>query len=145
MLDNFEYTFFDKKIANKFKMLIEEKGFSAIIRQKASLSNDNSYTYEVAILENLTDSTVEFFENHYSDLLFGEQASLVEGNTEDGAIADTCGIQIQLQNGEFTTITINPKIMNKILSVLSIKEIQSFLTQVAEDIENPKTSPICQR
>lgn len=36
---------------------------------------------------------------------------------------------------------INPEIMNKILSVLSITKLQSLLVKVAEDIEEPKAGP----
>lgn len=70
---------------------------------------------------------------------------MVDGNDGDGAVADACGIQLQLSNGEFTTVAIDPEIMNKLLSVLSVEEIQSFMSQVAEDIENPKSGPICRR
>lgn len=143
MLDNFEYTFFDQQIAEKFSRFIKEKGFTAEIRQETS-PNDG-YTYEVAVEETLNDDDAEVFEDYYADLLFGEQASLVEGNAGDGASADSCGVQVQLKSGIYTTIAINPEIMNKILSVLSITELQSFLAKVAEDIEEPKVGPICQR
>jgi uncharacterized small protein (DUF1192 family) len=86
----------------------------------------------------------EELETLYSDLLFGDQAAQIEGN-EEGAVADACGVQIKLASGEFTTVAIHPTIMNKILSVLSIDEVQKCLAQVAEDIENPKAGPICRR
>jgi len=143
MLDNFEYTFFDENIAKKFSSFIVSKGYIANIRQEKSLNDE--YTYEVSIAEKIDDAAAELFEDYYSELLFGEQASLIEGNSDHGAEADSCGVQVQLKNGDFTTIAINPEIMNKILSVLSITELQVFLAKVAEDIEEPKTGPICSR
>ncbi len=142
MLNNFEYIFFDQQVTEKFSQFVKDKGFNVNIRQENSINE--TYSYEVSIVETLDDDSVAIFEHYYADLLFGEQAGLVEGNGENGAIADACGVQVQLKNGDFTTIAIEPEIMNKILSVLTTTELQSFLAKVAEDIEEPKIGSICQ-
>ena len=142
MLNNFEYTFFDQQVTEKFSQFVKDKGFNVNIRQENSINE--TYSYEVSIVETLDDDSVAIFEHYYADLLFGEQEGLVEGNGENGAIADACGVQVQLKNGDFTTIAIEPEIMNKILSVLTTTELQSFLAKVAEDIEEPKIGSICQ-
>lgn len=142
MLKNFEYTFFDQQVTEKFSQFVKDKGFNVNLRQENSINE--TCTYEVSIVETLDDDSVTLFENYYAELLFGEQAALVEGNGENGAIADACGVQVQLKNGDFTTIAIEPEIMNKILSVLTTTELQSFLAKVAEDIEEPKIGSICQ-
>ena len=142
MLNNFEYTFFDQQVTEKFSQFVKDKGFNVNIRQENSINE--TYSYEVSIVETLDDDSVAIFEHYYADLLFGEQAALVEGNGENGAIADACGVQVQLKNRDFTTIAIEPEIMNKILSVLTTTELQSFLAKVAEDIEEPKIGSICQ-
>jgi len=106
-------------------------------------TDDDSFTIKIA--GGLNDDMMEKIEDEYSDMLFGEQAAQVEGNDSSGAIADACGVQVQLSSGQFTTVAVHPEVMNKILSVLSIDELQQFLSQVAEDIENPKMGPICSR
>lgn len=143
MLDNFEYTFFDQQIAENFSAFITKQGFIANIRQE--ISPNDGYTFEVSVENTLNDKSIELIEDYYADLLFGEQASLIEGNSDQGAQADSCGVQVQLKSGIYTTIAIHPEIMNKILSVLTITELQSFLAKAAEDIEEPKTGPICSR
>ena len=142
MLDNFEYTFFDEAIAQKFCREITDKGHESSIRVDESPNGD--LCFEVKVIGALSDEIAEDLETLYGDMLFGEQAAQIEGN-EVGALADVCGVQVQLSTGIFTTVAIEPEMMNKILSVLTIEELQSFLTQVAEDIEFPKTGPICQR
>lgn len=142
MLDLFEYTFFDTDIAKRFAAQCEAMGFN--VEQRAETSPTGESLFEVLITNALSDEQAEQIEEIYSDMLFGEQAAQIEGN--DGqAIADVCGVQVQLASGAFTTVAIHPKIMNKILSVLTIDELQKFLAQVAEDIENPKDGPICRR
>lgn len=143
MLDSFEYTFFDEEIAQKFCRHIEGMGQKALVRTEEAVSGEGM-TYEVSIDGTLDDDAAAQLEDLYSEMLFGEQAAQIEGNVS-GAIADACGVQVQLSNGEFTTVAIHPEIMNKILSVLTIEEVQKFLAQVAEDIENPKSGPICRR
>ncbi len=143
MLDNFEYTFFDKGIAEKFAAILTEKQYTTLISHDLSLSGED--TFDVKIKEPLDDNAVKSIESIYDDMLFGEQAAQFEDNSEEGVVADSCGVQVQLQNGDFTTIAIHPTIMNKILSVLTIEELQKFLAQAAADIENPKNGPVCSR
>lgn len=142
MLDNFEYTFFDEPIAKRFREAVEGQGLTAQIAREEEGNGEVSFS--VSIDGELSDAMAEELETLYSDLLFGDQAAQIEGN-EEGAVADACGVQIKLASGEFTTVAIHPTIMNKILSVLSIDEVQKCLAQVAEDIENPKAGPICRR
>lgn len=143
MLESFEYTFFDEHIAQRFCQQIANLGYKASVREEAAVSGEGM-TFEVSLEESITDETAETLEDLYSELLFGEQAAEIEGNNT-GAIADACGVQIQLSSGNYTTVAIHPEVMNKILSVLTIDELQKFLSQVAEDIENPKSGPICRR
>jgi len=143
MLEDISFTFFSQSIAKKFADYCGERNLPTEIVYEETFSGEDSYY--VNLLSTLEDADLEELETYYSDLLFGEEASQIDGNDENGALADACGIQIQLQSGIFTTVAIDPQIMNKLLSVLSIDELQSFLAQVAEDIENPKSGPICSR
>lgn len=143
MLENFEYTFFDRPIAEKFVQFAASVNAVAKIREEKTPMDETSF--EVSIEGSLSDDNAEKLEDYYSDLLFGEQAAQIEGNDSDGVLADACGVQVKLESGQYTTVAIHPEIMNKILSVLSVDELQAFLAQVAEDIENPKSGPICSR
>ena len=142
MLDNFEYTFFDEPIAQRFCEALQLHGVSASIASEEEGNGEVSYC--VSIDGSLEDALAETLESLYSELLFGDQAAQIEGN-EDGALADACGVQIKLACGEYTTVAIHPVVMNKVLSVLTVDELQRCLAQVAEDIENPKSGPICRR
>ena len=143
MDDLMEYVFFDESLAKRFQVYCEGLGVKTELEADLTHTDDDSFT--VKLNQKLSVETVDKIEEEYGELLFGEQASMIEGNDEAGAIADACGVQVQLQSGQFTTVAIHPEIMNKVLSVLSIDELQQFLAQVAEDIENPKLGPICYR
>lgn len=143
MDEQMEYVFFSEALADKFIAYCNEFGVGCEVVSEELHPGEVSYT--VQMKGQLDDETIEKIEDYYNDLFFGEQAAQIEGNDEMGALADACGVQVQLQSGEFTTVAIHPEIMNKILSVLTVDELQSFLSQVAEDIENPKSGPICRR
>jgi len=138
-----EYVFFDLSLAQRFQAFCQLLGLKTSIKSDETYSGEPEFT--VSTNDKLDDVVAEKIEEKYADMLFGDQASMIEGNDNDGAIADACGVQIQLQSGQFTTVAIHPETMNKILSVLSVDELQAFLAQVAEDIENPKLGPICSR
>lgn len=143
MDEQMEYVFFSEALADKFIAYCGGFGVGFEVISEELHPGEPSFT--VQMKGQLDDETIEKIEDYYNDLFFGEQAAQIEGNDENGALADACGVQVQLQSGEFTTVAIHPEIMNKILSVLTVDELQSFLSQVAEDIENPKSGPICRR
>ncbi len=138
-----EYVFFDLSLAERFQSYCMAQGVETTLISGETYSGEPEFT--VSLSDSLEDAVIEQIEEEYAELLFGEQASMIEGNDESGAVADACGVQVQLQSGQFTTVAIHPEIMNKILSVLSVTELQSFLAQVAEDIENPRLGPVCAR
>jgi len=141
--DLMEYVFFDESLAIRFQTYCEQLGVKAEIEADVTHTDDDSFTVKIA--DGIEESLTEQIEEHYANMLFGEQAAQIEGNDKEGALADACGVQVKLQSGQFTTVSIHPEIMNKILSVLSVDELQQFLAQVAEDIEIPKNGPICAR
>lgn len=138
-----EYVFFDESLAKRFQVYCENLGVKTELDADLTHTDDDSFT--IKLNQILGEEILNKIEEEYGDLLFGEQAAMIEGNDQSGAIADACGVQVQLQSGQFTTVAIHPEIMNKILSVLSIDELQQFLAQVVEDIESPKLGPICSR
>lgn len=142
-MEQMEYLFFNESLAKRFVEFCSVQGVEAIIKAEVTFTDETSYN--VLLADITDDSLMDSVEEFYNELFFGEQAAEIEGNDGSGALADACGVQVQLQSGQFTTVAIHPEIMNKLLSVLTVEELQSFLSQVAEDIENPKDGPICRR
>ncbi len=143
MLDNLEYTFFDQKFSDKFVQQCAQIGLETSLRRDESHAGEA--LFEITIVTALTDAQIEQVEEWYGDILFGEQAAEIEGLEGKGVVSDACGVQVQLTSGDFTTLAVHPEIMNKLLSVLSIDELQKFLAQVVDDVENPKIDSICKR
>ncbi|KUJ71289.1 hypothetical protein AVO41_10290 [Thiomicrospira sp. WB1] len=141
-MDTFDYVFFDQALAQSFADQLTERGIAAQVMAVAETGEES--VCEVQVGQALTPEQMDEVEALYDQRFFEDQAALIEGN-EVGAQADVSGVQVQLSTGDYTTVAIDPAIMNKLLSVLSIEELQQFLHQVAEDIEHPKSGPVCQR
>ncbi|BBP44780.1 hypothetical protein THMIRHAS_01530 [Thiosulfatimonas sediminis] len=143
-MEQAQFTFFSESLAQRYWQFCNDLGLLVALTVEDSPSGGDA-VFNVNLQEEATEEQTAQLEAYYDELFFGEQAAEIDGNDPDGALADACGVQVKLQSGEYTTIAIHPQIMNKILSVLSIDELQQFLAQVAEDIENPKSGPICSR
>ena len=136
-----EYVFFDQQLAERFKAACESLGVDAVFNLDQTPLGEASFS--VHLSDQLEALLIEAVENIYEEMLFGDQAAMIEGNDEAGVVADSCGIQVQLSAGGYTNIAIEPVIINKLLSVLSTEELQSFVSKIADDIENPKRDSVC--
>ncbi|WP_243750751.1 hypothetical protein [Thiomicrorhabdus marina] len=143
-MEHAQFTFFSESLAQRYLQFCNELGLVVQLEIEDSPAGGDAI-FNINLQEEATDAQLEQLEAQYDEMFFGEQAAEIDGNDPAGALADACGVQVKLQSGQYTTVAIHPEIMNKILSVLSIDELQQFLAQVAEDIENPKFGPICSR
>ena len=55
----------------------------------------------------------------------------------------TTAINITLADGRPCTIRIEPAMMNRLMSCLSIDEIHQLATTIARSVENPDNRPLC--
>ncbi|HBS26093.1 MAG TPA: hypothetical protein DD827_03015, partial [Gammaproteobacteria bacterium] len=55
------------------------------------------------------------------------------------------GIYIELSTGENTLATVNPDVMNRMLSVISMDEFNAFVETIVHSVEKPDDSSICQQ
>jgi hypothetical protein len=57
----------------------------------------------------------------------------------------TTAIHITLGDGRPCAICLEPAMMNRLMSCLSIDEIHQLATSIARSVENPDNRPLCQR
>lgn len=128
-----DYIFFDAGLAGQF---VE----AARVLGVAATQSQDEDGYNVALPEDLPDELGEKLEEIYDELL-EEQAALIESDEPERRHA--AGIHIDLADGTPCLIRIEPEIMNRLLSVLSVAELHQLITAIAHDVENPQNAPIC--
>ncbi len=134
-----EYLFFNQEIADKFVVFLKEKNLkweqfidpmleSIIIKTPEDIEDD--------LWDELDD---------YHESLSPEDQKLLEDNLEDETETNAAGIYIQLKGGSQTVAQINPDVMNRMLSVISMEEFNDFVETIVSSVERPDDSPICEK
>ena len=129
-----EYIFFNAELAERFTE------FARLIGTSSKKRSDNMGLV-VAVPEDLDDELGNRLDTYYAHLL-DEQADMVEEAEPD--LKHTTAINITLADGRPCAIRIEPAMMNRLMSCLSIDEIHQFATTIARSVENPDNRPLCQ-
>ncbi|MHB1589936.1 MAG: hypothetical protein ACYCTW_00125 [Sulfuricella sp.] len=128
-----EYIFFNAELAERFAE------FARLIGSGCEERNDNMGLV-VAVPEDLDEELGNRLETYYAHLL-DEQAEMVEETEPD--LKHTTAINITLGDGRPCAIRIEPAMMNRLMSCLSIDEIRRLATTIARSVENPDDKPLC--
>lgn len=129
-----EYIFFNAELAERFAE------FARLIGTSSEKRSDNMGLV-VAVPEDLDDELGNRLDTYYAHLL-DEQADMVEQAEPD--LKHTTAINITLADGRPCAIRIEPAMMNRLMSCLSIDEIHQLATTIARSVENPDNRPLCQ-
>ena len=135
-----EYLFFTQEIADKFIAFVEGKNLAWEQKNDPML---DSIVIETS--EDIEDSLWDELDDYHDSLGEEDQkileAELAESDTETNA----AGIYIQLANGEQTVAQIDPEVMNRMLSVISMGEFNAFIETIVSSVERPDDAPICEK
>ena len=135
-----EYLFFTQEIADKFITYLKDKDLAWEQKNDPMLGSIVIETPE-DIEDDLWDEL-----DDYHDSLGEEEQKLLEVELADSETeTNAAGIYIQLANGEQTVAQINPEVMNRMLSVISMDEFNVFIETIVSSVENPDDAPICEK
>lgn len=132
-----EYLFFTPQIANRFAVVLQEHGL-----EYAEESEPVQGATVLKIAEGVDDDLWDELDELYDELSLEDQA-LLEDGIEDSSAKSTAGIYLQLAGGKQTIAQVNPEVMNRILSAVSMEEFNTFVDTIVRSVENPDDSPIC--
>ncbi len=135
-----EYLFFTQKIADKFIAFVEGKNLAWEQKNDPMLGSIVIETSE-DIEDNLWDELDDYHDSLGEEDQRILEAELAGNDTETNA----AGIYIQLANGEQTVAQIDPEVMNRMLSVISMDEFNAFIETIVSSVEKPDDAPICEK
>lgn len=129
-----EYLFFQRQFADLFAQRL----------QTLNLGHEESAdTISGAILLQVDEAEIEpvwdEVDDYYDEL--SEQDQDDAQDTEGDFHAS--GIYLQLSNGSQTLARVDPEVMGRMLSVVSMDEFNSMVEAIVQSVENPDDSPIC--
>lgn len=131
-----EYIFFDERPWRQFIDYLESLGL-----QPERSSEDQGWL--VALPEDLDDALDEQIEAYYDRMLEMNESLVAEAEGE--AHVHTAGVNVTLADGRVVQAAIDPKLMQRLLEVVSPEELGELVNAIADAVENPDERPFCQR
>ncbi len=131
-----EYIFFDERPWRRFIDYLE----SLQLEPQAS-SGDEGWL--VGLPEDLDDELDAKIEAFYDRMLEMNESLVAE--EEGQAHVYTAGVNVTLSDGRVVQAAVDPKLMQRLLAVISPEELGELVNAVADAVENPDERPFCQR
>ena len=135
-----EYLFFTQEIADKYIAFLEGKNLAWEQKNDPMLG---SIVIETS--EDIEDDLWDELDDYHESLGIEDQQLLEAELADDETETNAAGIYIQLANGEQTVAQIDPEVMNRMLSVISMDEFNGFIETIVSSVENPDDAPICEK
>jgi hypothetical protein len=131
-----EYIFFHETPWRRFTESVEQLGLSP----ETSVEEDE---WLVMLPEDLDDELDEQVEALYDRCLEMNESLVAEEEGEDHV--HRAGINVTLGDGRVVQAAVDPKLVTRILDVVSIEELGDLVNAVVDAVENPNDRPLCQR
>ncbi len=131
-----EYVFFHRSVADEFRRALAERGLTV---------QEGREGVEDAILltiDEVDDDTWDALDELY-ERLSDRDRELLESASPDAVSAT--GIYLTLADGRRSIARVEPALVNRILTVLSMAEFERVVDAIVRAVEEPDTSPLCQR
>ena len=132
----FEYIFFREDNRVIFSEYLKQKN----IESKLSNTHDGML---VSIDEDIDDELLDEVDEIYDGLMVECEKKIAEEEGEE--YLSTAGITINLKNGQSIEAAVSPDILNRILTKLSITELDGFIQSIVDAVEQPDERPFCQQ
>ena len=131
-----EYIFFDDEPRKQFIQYMESLDIPHV-------EQDDTMGMIVAVPEDMGEDIEDQIEAHYDKLMEDAEEWLAEAG--EAAEKDVAAITISLQNGNTIYASVEPKVLNRILSVISTQELNDLVNSIVSSFENPDDRPFCNR
>ncbi|MCU7960717.1 MAG: hypothetical protein KZQ58_12135 [gamma proteobacterium symbiont of Bathyaustriella thionipta] len=133
-----EYIFFDPRPAEQFSEFLRQLE----IQPNRSGGTDDE-PINIAIAEDTDDEILDNIETFYEQMYDMDEALYAEAAGEEHV--HRAGVSISLNDGRTVEASIDPKLLNRILSAISHQELGDFVSAIADAVENPNETAFCRR
>lgn len=133
-----EYIFFHQKTYDLFCVFLQKN----TIPFELSTEETDVEGLLVNIPDDLSEEITDSVEDYYDELMDMDEQMVFEESEEDYARA---GLAVALSSGDTVFASVNPDVLNRMLSVVSKDEITEFIDAIVTTVENPDVDPFCKR
>lgn len=131
-----EYIFFHKSLADDFTEQLQRLAIHFE-------SKDDVMGFVVAVPEDLDSVLIDQVNDRYETLLAQSENLLMEQDLAPEK--NIAAITLNLRDGRAVQALVRPELLNRILGVISLRELNEFVEAITDAVDNPDDRPICQR
>jgi len=131
-----EYILFDQQSLDRFLAWLAQHAIPCEQRR-------DEMGLLVAIPDDLDDETTAAVEACYEKLLADSEDLLAEAGL--GPEKHAAALTIRLGDGRTVHAGVPPALLNRVLSAISVQELNQLVEAIVDSIENPDDRPFCQR
>jgi hypothetical protein len=135
-----EYIFFHEKPYEKFIQFLRSKKVDPL---REGLDETDVEGRVVFIQDNLEEALSQEIEAFYDEMMDLNEALIAEQDDSDET--NNVGLAVSLSDGRSVLATVDPNVLNKILSVITHQQLGEMVDAIADAVENPDERPLCKR
>lgn len=135
-----EYIFFHQQPYQQFREFLQNKQVEML---REGIDETDVEGFVIHIQDNLDDELSEEIEQFYDEMMeLTENLVATEG---DGVETSRVGLAVSLTDGRSVMASVEPDVLNRILTVVSHQELGNLVDAIADAVENPDQRPLCKR
>jgi hypothetical protein len=133
-----EYVFFHPRPYAEFIEFLRTRGIDPETESAEG-------SHEVRVPEDLDDALSDAIEERYDALMALNQELFEQEQAQDADNYHAAGVVVNLQDGSTVYADIDPRLLGRVMEVLTPQEFGQVVSAIADAVENPDTRTFCQR
>ena len=139
MSQTLDYLFFNFVIQQQFENFLVENALPYVQHSESVTGAMVIAVEEALVSPALWDELDQLY-----DQLHEQDQVLLEQSVNDPDGKNVAGIYLQLANGQYTIAKVAPDVVNRILTVISMDELNQLVDAIVQSVENPQQATLCQ-
>jgi hypothetical protein len=135
-----EYIFFHQQPYQQFREFLQNKQVEML---REGIDETDVEGFVIHIQDNLDDELSEEIEQFYDEMM--ELTENLVASEGDGVETSRVGLAVSLMDGRSVMASVEPDVLNRILTVVSHQELGNLVDAIADAVENPDQRPLCKR
>ncbi len=135
-----EYIFFHEEPCNRFKQFLQSKQVELL---KEGIDETDVEAFVVYIADDLDEVISEEIEQYYDEMMELNESLVMQDEGADEM--NSVGLAVSLTDGRSVLATVDPDVLNRILTVITHDELGKLVDTIADAVENPDERPLCKR
>ena len=139
MSQTLDYLFFNLVIQQQFENFLVENALP-YVQHSESVTGAMVIAVEDALVAPALWNELD----QLYDQLHEQDQVLLEQSVNDPDGKNVAGIYLKLANGKYTIAKVAPDVVNRILTVISMDELNQLVDAIVQSVENPQQATLCQ-